>query len=50
MTATLISTPANTLDTKDPDDDVQRRFRYQAAYAAIISLDLLDENSEFEEI
>lgn len=43
-------TPANTLDTKDPGDDVQRRFRYQAAYAAILSLALLDENSEFEEV
>ncbi len=42
--------PSNTLDTNDPGDDVLRRFRYQAAYAAIIALELLDENSELEEI
>ena len=38
------------LNTADTGDDTQRRFRYQAAYAAIISLDLLDPISEFEEV
>lgn len=33
-----------------PEDDTQRRFRYQAAYAAIISLDLLSPISEFDEV
>jgi hypothetical protein len=50
MSTTQDSTPANTLATNDPGDEVQRRFRYQAAYAAIIALGLLDVNSEFEEI
>jgi len=38
-------TPENQL-SKDPGDDTQRRFRYQAAYAAIQSLALLDTDSE----
>jgi hypothetical protein len=50
MSTTPDLTPANMLDAKDLGDDVQRRFRYQAAYAAILSLTLLDDNSEFEEI
>jgi hypothetical protein len=50
MNADLVGTPSDTLDTTDPGDDTQRRYRYQAAYAAIVSLDLLDEDSEFEEI
>jgi hypothetical protein len=37
-------TPDNQL-SKDPGDDTQRRFRYQAAYAAVMSLSLLDEDS-----
>ncbi len=48
--ADLVVTPSDTLDTTDPGDDTQRRYRYQAAYAAIVSLALLDEESEFEEI
>jgi len=40
----------NELNTADTGDDTQRRFRYQAAYAAIISLDLLSPISEFEEV
>ncbi len=50
MSVPLANSPESTLSTNDPGDDVQRRFRYQAGYAALISLDLLDENSEFEEI
>lgn len=42
--------PANTLNTTDPGDDIQRRFRYQAFFAAVMSLELLAENSEFLEI
>ncbi|WP_313573766.1 dsDNA nuclease domain-containing protein [Brevundimonas sp.] len=34
--------PGETLDKKDPGDDVQRRFRYQHAYAAIQCAKLLD--------
>ena len=40
----------NELDITDTGDDTQRRFRYQAAYAANISLGLLDSTSEFEEL
>jgi Cap4 dsDNA endonuclease len=39
--------PGDTLDTEDPGDDVQRRFRYQHAYAAIQCLKLLEPASEF---
>jgi Cap4 dsDNA endonuclease len=39
--------PGNVLDTKDPGDDVQRRFRYQHAYAAIQCLKLLEPGAEF---
>jgi hypothetical protein len=38
-------TPESVLSNDDPGDDTQRRFRYQATYAAIISLSLLEENS-----
>ena len=34
--------PGNSLDTKDPGDDIQGRFRYQHAYAAIQCARLLD--------
>ena len=44
------SPPDKVLSGTDKGDDVQRRYRYQAAYAALISLDLLKEDSEFEEI
>src|SRR4030067_878547 len=40
----------NELDTADTGDDTQRRFRCQAAYAATLSLDLLNPTSEFEEL
>lgn len=43
-------TPENMLDSTDPGDDTQRRYWYQAAYAAIVALDLLDPETEFEEI
>src|SRR3954453_12021972 len=39
--------PGDILDTEDPGDDVQRRFRYQHAYAAIQCLKLLEPTSEF---
>src|ERR1700679_2610873 len=35
------NSPGNTLDTTDPGDDVQLRFRYQHAYAAIQCLRML---------
>lgn len=43
----LKKTPKNTI-SEDPGDDIQRRYRYQAACAAIFSLSLLSVNSEFE--
>lgn len=43
-------TPLNTLSKNDPGDEVQRRFRYQAGYAAIVSLSLLDKNSDFDAV
>lgn len=42
--------PDQEVSTSDTGDDVQRRFRYQAAYSAMLSLQLLDENSEFSEV
>jgi len=44
------SPPDKVLSKRDRGDDTQRRYRYQAAYAALISLDLLRKDSEFEEI
>jgi hypothetical protein len=38
----LSESPGESLDRKDPGDDVQRRFRYQHAYAAIQCAKLLD--------
>lgn len=43
-------TPESVLNNTDTGDDTQRRFRYQAAYTAILSLNLLNEESEFNEI
>jgi hypothetical protein len=43
-------TPESVLSNDDPGDDIQRRFRYQNTYAAIISLSLLDEKSEADYI
>jgi hypothetical protein len=42
--------PDSILSKTDPGDDIQRRFRYQATYAAILALNLLDKESEFDEI
>ena len=38
----MSANPGETLDKEDPGDDVQRRFRYQHAYAAIQCAKLLD--------
>lgn len=38
----MLEGPGDSLDTKDPGDDVQRRFRYQHAYAAIQCAKLLN--------
>jgi hypothetical protein len=43
-------TPESVLSNDDPGDDTQRRFRYQATYAAIVALSLLDEKSEADYI
>lgn len=45
-----ISSPINTLSVNDPGDDTQRRYRYQAFYASVISLELLLDTTELEEI
>ena len=39
--------PGEVLDMKDPGDDVQLRFRYQHAYAAIQCLKLIGSSPEF---
>lgn len=44
------SSPDRRLNKSDRGDDTQRRFRYQAGYAASVSLYLIEEDSEFEEI
>jgi len=38
------------IDANDRGDDVQRRFHYQHAYAAIQSLNLLEDEAEFTEL
>lgn len=38
------------IDETDRGDDVQKRFRYQHAYAAIMSLHLLEDESDFTEL
>ncbi len=40
--------PNTKVDTKDPGDIVQNRFRFQAAFAGYTSLRLLGNNSEYE--
>lgn len=42
--------PDQVLAKNDPGDDTLRRYRYQAAYAALVSVDLLDDSSDFDEI
>ena len=42
--------PDKLLNETNRGGDTQRRYRYQAAYAALVSLDLLNVESEFEEI
>ncbi|MBE8989218.1 dsDNA nuclease domain-containing protein [Nostoc sp. LEGE 12450] len=42
-------TPENFI-SKDPGDDIQRRFRYQAIYAAQLSLSLLEKDTEISSI
>lgn len=46
MRTSKSGTPENLLDSGDPGDDIQRRFRYQATYAALKSLAMLEEESE----
>jgi hypothetical protein len=48
--STESSPPDKDLSDTDRGDDTQRRYRYQAAYAALISLGLLKKKTEFEEI
>ncbi len=45
-----LSGPDRAIDTDDRGDDVQRRFRYQATYAAILSLALLDDDEKAPDI
>ncbi len=42
--------PAATPPSEDVGADTQRRFRYQASYAAIISLGILDDDGPLEEL
>lgn len=44
----LTGTPANTLDTNDPGDDVAQRFRYQHCCAAIYALQLIRDGANIE--
>ena len=50
MTASDHLSPEDVLSTNDRGDDTQLRYRYQAGYAALLSLGLLDSPPEFEEI
>jgi hypothetical protein len=40
------TSPDNQIDKGDPGDDTQRRFRYQATYAALMSLSMLEDEPE----
>ena len=40
----------STLDRSDPGDDVFRRFRYQATYAAILAVRMVQRESEIAEV
>ncbi len=42
--------PDEVLDKNDPGDDMQRRLRFQAARAVMLSLSILDDAAEVEEI
>ena len=42
--------PDSILNETDPGDDVQRRFGFQAAKAAMLCLSLLDDEGEVEEV
>jgi hypothetical protein len=42
--------PDTELSSGDRGDDVQRRFRYQSAYAAQLSLELLTEETEYSDL
>lgn len=42
--------PDEVIDRTDPGDDMQRRLRYQATRAVMLSLSLLDDDAETEEI
>src|SRR4051812_5463400 len=39
-----------TVDASDPGDETQRRFRYQATYAACLAIGILDPESGLDEI
>jgi hypothetical protein len=39
----MMPNPEDVLSQRDPGDDMQRRLRYQAAYGALLCLELMDE-------
>jgi hypothetical protein len=45
-----MGTPAEELSRYDPGDDMQRRLRYQAAYGALVCLQLLEDSAELLEV
>ncbi len=42
--------PNKILSANDPGDDIQRRFRYQSTYSAILSLHMCKDDSPIEEL
>jgi hypothetical protein len=42
--------PSEILSINDPGDDIQRRFRYQSTYAAILSMHMCREDTPIEEL
>ncbi len=42
--------PSEVLDDSDPGDETQRRFRYQAARAALLALEIFNEKAGIEEV
>ena len=43
----IVPTPSEILNSNDRGSDVARRYRYQASYAATVSLELVKKNSKY---
>ncbi|MBN1118168.1 MAG: DUF4297 domain-containing protein [Bacteroidales bacterium] len=46
----IIESPNEVISSTDKGDDIQRRFRYQCTYAALLSLYMFEPDSEIKEV